>query len=287
MKDHVNAPLKVGYMGRKKKEHKVVTAADGKRTIIYLRVSTDEQAQHGYGLADQLEKCQKYAELVGYTVIDVKTDEGLSGTLYMDYRPALKDAFFACLTGKADIILAYAQDRYARDTGVWVNLRDAAIKGGMKLWTVKENTDFATKESQFMGEIHAVVASEDRRKIAERLFNGRKQRSKVDGLGGGPTPYGYIRHKEIQGTEIITTVQTDASAVPAIALILSERAAGRTYESVTALLERLRYPTPRGNSKWKVSTIQAIETHETLYRTGVRTWNNVNASTLWPVLLED
>lgn len=135
-------------MGRKKKEIKVSSAEDGKRAIVYTRVSTDEQVQHGYGLDVQLDRCTQYAQLVGYTIVAVKTDEGLSGTLSMKDRPGLLSAFTSCIMGDADIILTYAQDRYARDTGVWVNLRDSAIKAGMHLWTVKENTDFATKDSQ-------------------------------------------------------------------------------------------------------------------------------------------
>ena len=272
-------------MGRKKKQVPVSSANDGKRAIIYTRVSTDEQVQHGYGLDAQLDRCTQYAQLVGYTVVDVKTDEGLSGTLYMKDRPALLAAFTACLTGDADIILTYAQDRYARDTGVWVNLRDAAIKAGIHLWTVKENTDFATKDSQFMGEIHAVVNAQERRTIAERLFNGRTQRSKDDGLGSGPIPYGYIRHKEVAGTEVVTTVLVDESAVPVIRLVLSEREQGTTYHALCALLTRKGYQTPRGNKEWKVSTIQSIEKHADLYKTGVRSWHTVQSSTLWPIIL--
>jgi site-specific DNA recombinase len=278
----------MAHMGRKKKVvSSIIEQSDGKRVIIYLRVSTDEQAQHGYGLETQLELCTRYAELVGFTIIRVETDEGLSGTLYMKDRPGLLAAFTACTIGEADLILSYAQDRYSRETGVWVNLRDAAIKSRVKLWTVKENTDFATPESKFMGEIHAVVASEDRRKTAERLFNGRKTRSKKDGLGGGQIPYGYLRHREVQGLEIVTTVQINQAAVPVIELVLSERANGRTYHGLAALLQQKNILTPRGNAEWKVSTIQAIEKHEKLYRTGEWTWNDTAVATLWPILLND
>ena len=38
-------------------------AANGhKRAILYTRVSTDEQAEHGYSLQSQLEACRAYAE---------------------------------------------------------------------------------------------------------------------------------------------------------------------------------------------------------------------------------
>jgi len=119
-------------MGRPKKQtHTSALQEQGKRIIIYLRVSTDEQAQHGYGLDAQRENCTQFAQLVGYTVIDVVSDEGLSGTLPMSERPALQRAFTLCLTSQADIILAYAQDRYARSTGVWIAVRDAAMKASI------------------------------------------------------------------------------------------------------------------------------------------------------------
>ena len=41
-----------------------------KRAILYARVSTDEQAQRGYSLAQQMEALRAYAAQEGYDVVE-------------------------------------------------------------------------------------------------------------------------------------------------------------------------------------------------------------------------
>ena len=45
----------------------------------YLRVSTETQAEHGYGLDAQRNEIEKYAAKNGLTVADFFTDAGVSG----------------------------------------------------------------------------------------------------------------------------------------------------------------------------------------------------------------
>jgi predicted site-specific integrase-resolvase len=41
-----------------------------KRTILYARVSTDEQARSGYSLAQQIEALREYAAREGYEILE-------------------------------------------------------------------------------------------------------------------------------------------------------------------------------------------------------------------------
>jgi DNA invertase Pin-like site-specific DNA recombinase len=50
-----------------------------KRTILYARVSIDEQARSGYSLAQQLEALREYATREGYEVLEEVSDPGQSG----------------------------------------------------------------------------------------------------------------------------------------------------------------------------------------------------------------
>ncbi len=56
---------------------------------IYVRVSTDAQAEKGYSLQTQLAACRKKAEELGATHIIDHVDDGYSGS-YID-RPAMND----------------------------------------------------------------------------------------------------------------------------------------------------------------------------------------------------
>ena len=46
-------------------------ANDQKRTALYIRVSTDEQARHGYSLAEQEHDLRTHADTHGYKVVGV------------------------------------------------------------------------------------------------------------------------------------------------------------------------------------------------------------------------
>jgi len=50
-----------------------------KRAVVYARVSTDDQAKHGYSLASQLEACRKYVADRGWKLAAEITDGGVSG----------------------------------------------------------------------------------------------------------------------------------------------------------------------------------------------------------------
>ncbi|WP_457297636.1 recombinase family protein [Peribacillus simplex] len=50
-----------------------------KKTAVYTRVSTDKEEQK-HSLKSQIEHYTEYAELKGYELINVYTDEGTSAT---------------------------------------------------------------------------------------------------------------------------------------------------------------------------------------------------------------
>ena len=50
-----------------------------KGTVLYARVSTEEQAKRGYSLAQQLEALRAYAGREGHEVLEEVVDAGQSG----------------------------------------------------------------------------------------------------------------------------------------------------------------------------------------------------------------
>lgn len=54
----------------------------------YIRVSSDEQAEEGFGLAAQERAIRLYGELHGLTLVKIYIDDGYTGT--NGERPALK-----------------------------------------------------------------------------------------------------------------------------------------------------------------------------------------------------
>lgn len=82
-------------------------------TIIYTRVSTDDQAESGAGLNAQLDACLAYANQQGMTVTGQFSDEGISGTADIDKRTGLMMAIEHL--GAGDMLLVAKRDRLGRD----------------------------------------------------------------------------------------------------------------------------------------------------------------------------
>lgn len=92
-----------------------------KRAALYIRVSTEEQARHGYSLAEQEHDLRKYAEGKGYIVIGVYADEGVSARKMPHLRKGLQRLLRDIKTGSIDIVVFKCLDRWFR------NVRDYYI----------------------------------------------------------------------------------------------------------------------------------------------------------------
>jgi DNA invertase Pin-like site-specific DNA recombinase len=95
------------------------TSKDNKpKLVAYLRVSTIEQADKGYGLDVQREAITKAANQLGAQVVAWTADEGKSGTLDAEDRPGLTEALTLIRTGTADGLIVRDLDRLARSVSV-------------------------------------------------------------------------------------------------------------------------------------------------------------------------
>lgn len=259
--------------GRPKKHQ---THVGGNRAVIYLRVSTEEQANpRHYGLAAQESDCRSYCEKMGYQVVGVTIDPGVSGTKTIEKRPGLLEALLLCERGGADILVVAKQDRLARKSGVFDAIRDRAALGKYKIEVAQDGQDVTSRSNRINAQVKSFVASVEAILIAERLFGGRKERSKKDGLGSGPVPFGYLK----QDGKIII----NRKALRPIQVLLQLREKETSYQATADELNRLKYKTPTGQ-KWKPSHVQTLERNKDLYQTGVRRWDGVEAEERWPII---
>jgi DNA invertase Pin-like site-specific DNA recombinase len=74
------------------------------RVCLYVRVSTDEQARHGYSLDDQRRVLREHARREGYEVVEELADEGDSGA--NPYRAGLLKIRELAESGEMDLVLA-------------------------------------------------------------------------------------------------------------------------------------------------------------------------------------
>lgn len=204
--------------------------------VAYLRVSTDEQADSGAGLAAQRTAIQQTAEARGWTVIAWHSDEGLSGTLAAAERPGLAAALEAVQTGQAATLIAAKSDRLARSVHTLSGLMVQADEQGWNLTAADGTVDTSTAAGRFQTHIMAGVAELERSLISDRTRAALAERRAAGVRLGRPSSL----PREI------------------VARIVAERDAGASLRAIGQGLEADAVPTAQGGARWYPATVRAV-----------------------------
>lgn len=161
------------------------------RTALYVRVSTQEQANEGYSVGEQEERLKAYCTAKGWTVYKVYTDGGFSGA--NTERPALKQMLIDIKNKKVNAVVVYKLDRLSRSQkDTLLLIEDEFLKNNVEFVSMSENFDTSTPFGRAMIGILSVFAQLEREQIRERMQMGLDARAR-EGFwhGGGYDPIGY------------------------------------------------------------------------------------------------
>ena len=155
----------------------IVNSINKVRVLLYIRVSTHEQALEGYSVGEQTERLEKYADAMGWTIVKTFTDPGYTGA--DTHRPGLKELIRAVEDGRADKVVVYKLDRLSRSQKDTLYLiEDVFLKNNTDFVSMSENFDTATPFGRAIIGILAVFAQLERETIKERMTMGREARAK-------------------------------------------------------------------------------------------------------------
>lgn len=162
-----------------------------KRVVIYVRVSTQEQATEGYSIGEQLNRLKKYCEAHGWILVEEYVDPGYSGT--NTDRPALQKLIHDIPLGNFDTVLVYKLDRLSRSQKDTMQLiEDVFLANNIDFISMSENFDTGTPFGRAMIGILSVFAQLERDQIRERMGMGKEARAKEGKWSGGSSvPVGY------------------------------------------------------------------------------------------------
>ena len=160
-----------------------------KRAFLYIRVSTQEQAQEGYSVGEQKERLIAYCKAHDWCIVEIYADPGYSGSNLN--RPGIQK-LIADISG-CDIVVVYKLDRLSRSQRDTLYLiEDVFLPNNADFVSIQESFDTSTPFGKAMIGLLAVFAQLEREQIKERTKMGRIARAK-SGLyrGGGYVPIGY------------------------------------------------------------------------------------------------
>ena len=245
---------------------------------IYLRVSTDEQATSGYGLAAQLAKCEAMATVKGWPVAYVFQDDGVSGTRDESARPGLAALLEAVEQGQVGAVIVASLDRIGRSTRLVLRLVDELAERRAAVVSCKESLDTTSPAGQFVLTMFAALAQLERDTIVERTTSGRNERGRIDGERGGRVPMGYER--VMAGGKATGDILINGEGAAVVTDIYKRRAAGATLVSIADELNRRGIRTRRGG-RWYASSVREILLNEPAYHGGLRG----DSDRAWPSIL--
>lgn len=182
----------------------------------YLRVSTEDQAESGLGLAAQEAACRRWA---GERPVEVYTDAGVSGGAAPADRPAL--VRLLADVGKGDVLLVAKRDRLARDPYFAIIIeRAVTASGGRVASAAGEGTDDDSPTSILMRRILDAFAEHERLLIGVRTKAALAAKSARGERVSGRAPVGW----RFDGGLVVEDAEFRAAVGSTVHLGLSEAA---------------------------------------------------------------
>lgn len=234
---------------RKKAEAAVEAhAVIATKAAAYIRVSTEEQAQHGFGLESQKAAVKDFAKSQGYDLVHIATDAGVSGATKPEDRPAFRELLDLAASRAFAVLLVYKFDRLARQIVYAVTtVKDLDEKFGIVMRSVSEPIDTANPLGRTLFAILAGMAENEREVITERTWSGRREKAKKGGFAGGPAPFGYERDR--RGG--LVPLEREARVV---VRVFEMKRAGKTQREIAEHLNAEGVRTKRGGI-WRQSQV--------------------------------
>lgn len=159
------------------------------KCVIYVRVSTDEQARHGYSIAAQIEKLEAYCISQGWEMVKQFIDDGYSAKDLN--RPQFKEMMNIVKKGGIDVVVVYRLDRLTRSVVDLYSILQELDKYDCKFKSATEVYDTTNAMGRLFITLVAAIAQWERENTAERVRMGMEKKIKLGLWKGGTPPYGY------------------------------------------------------------------------------------------------
>ncbi len=160
------------------------------KTALYMRVSTEHQADEGYSLEIQRERLEAYTKSQGHTNYEFYTDPGFSGGTLE--RPQMQRLLFEMQEGLIERVVVLKLDRLSRNQrDILYLVEDVFNKRNISLVSITESIDTGTPVGRTVISMLAMFAQFEKETIRERMVSGLVARAKSGKWRGGRVPFGY------------------------------------------------------------------------------------------------
>lgn len=219
------------------------------KVALYVRVSTQEQADEGFSIDGQIETLANYCSQNKYELVKKYVDEGLSGATLN--RPSLNHLLNDCSKDIFDMVLVWRVDRLSRNQLNFLTMIDHFQKNNIIFYSYKEQIDASTPIGKLSLQLFGSFAELNRNQIIENVKMGMLQRAKQGHFNGGI----MLGYKSIN--KKLEVIDHEAEIVKRIFNLYND---GKGYKAIANQLNHEGYKTKK-NKAFSINSIRTILTN--------------------------
>ena len=165
-------------------------------TAIYARVSTDEQAEHGTSLDEQVRLCRQ--RVADGEAVEPFVDAGQSGTT-LD-RPQLQHLLQRARRHEIARLLVYDPDRLSRNAAHLLLLVDELRAAGVAIEFVNFTADLSP-DGRLLFTVRGAISEFEAYRIKQRMYSGKQARARANRVASGTCIFGYRLNRATKAWE--------------------------------------------------------------------------------------
>ena len=177
------------------------------KVSLYIRVSTDKQANEGDSLDEQERELKRFCEFKGYLIHRTHIEPGRSAkdTKRPEYQKLMADIE----AEKINAVVVKKLDRLSRSLLDFEGFMTLAQRHKVEFVSLKENFDTTNAMGTAMLRVALVFAQLEREQTSERIRDVLAYRAEQGMNNGGLRPYGYasVSKELVPDTRESKTVQ--------------------------------------------------------------------------------
>ena len=213
--------------------------------LVFIRVSTEDQAREGFSLGEQEEKLKQLCDYKGYEVYKVYCDAGISAK-DMEHRPKFQEMLKDMKDGKINYIVAYKLDRVTRSVRDLEELISQLEKYNTYLVCDRDDVNTSTANGRFFVRMLTVLSQLEIEIVSERTKFGLN-----DAIESGHLPGQVALGFKKDGNK--KTI-IDPATAPIVKRVFDLYLQGKTFLQISNIFNEEKVL----NKNWKDTHIERI-----------------------------
>lgn len=222
------------------------------RVILYKRVSSNEQFEHGVSLDAQEERLRKYSDGMGWVVVESLADEAVSASIDLSQRPRGQIAMKMLENDEADAIISIKLDRLFRSVSDALQSVDVLNKLGKHLVILDMGggvLDTSTSHGRFLLTLMSALGELERGMTSERTRSAMQYKRQSKQVYC-QNVYGWNR----DGDSLVRNEEEQA----VIKAMVQARERGHSFQAIADALKRSGILTKTGKAVWSRKVVSNI-----------------------------